>query len=171
MRSPLVDPKPARLSYEKIGSDPESRLTARRLASRQSSLIDGIDLPEQVRVPSNRGAEVGVRAFFPFILQIRAIDALQTHVRHTTSDNIEACGKSNDIVLALLAVSSDDALLGEFLNRCAVLGVRIDVDNIDVVAVEYLVVILLEARALDTEGVRWLFGEEDLIFPGIFDAR
>ena len=110
-------------------------------------------------------------AILPLILQVCAVDALQTHVGHAASHDIEAGGECDDIVLALLAVGCDDALLGELLDRSTVLGLRIDIDDADVVAVENLVEVLLKARSLDTEGMRWLLREEDLVLPLILDAR
>ena len=107
----------------------------------------------------------------PLVLQVCAVDALQTHVGHAAGHHVEASGECDDIVLALLAVGCDDALLGELLDRSTVLGLRIDIDDADVVAVENLVEVLLKARSLDTEGMRWLLREEDLVLPLILDAR
>jgi hypothetical protein len=104
-------------------------------------------------------------------LQVCAIDALQTHVGHAASNNIKAGGERDDIVLTLFAVGCDDALLGKLLDRSSILGLWVDVDNADVVAVEHLVEVLLEARSLDAEGVWRLLGEEDLVLPLILDAR
>ena len=110
-------------------------------------------------------------AILPLVLQVCAVDALQTHVGHAASHDIEAGGECDDIVLALLAVGCNDAFLSELFDRCTVLGLWVDVHDADVVTVEDLVVVLLEARALDTEGVRWLHWEEDLILPLVLDAR
>ena len=110
-------------------------------------------------------------AILPLILQVCAVDALQTHVGHAASHDIEAGGECDDIVLALLAVGCDDALLGELLDRSTVLSLRVDVHDTDVVAVENFVEVLLKARSLDTEGMRWLLREEDLVLPLILDAR
>jgi len=104
-------------------------------------------------------------------LQVCAVDALQTHVGHTAGHDVETGGECDDIVLALLAVRRDDALLGELLDRSTVLGLRVDVHDTDVVAVENLVEVLLKARSLDTEGMRWLLWEEDLVLPLVLDAR
>ena len=99
------------------------------------------------------------------------MDALQAHVGHAASHDVEASGERDDIILALFAVGCDDALLGKLLNRSAVLGLGVDVDDADVVAVEHFVEVLLEARALDAEGVWRLLGEEDLVLPLVLDAR
>lgn len=107
----------------------------------------------------------------PLVFEVCAVDALQTHVGHAASHDIEAGGECDDIVLALLAVGCDDALLGELLDRSSVLGLWVDIDDADVVAVKNLVVILLKARTLDTKGVRRLHWEEDLVLPLVLDAR
>lgn len=104
-------------------------------------------------------------------MQICAVDALETHVGHAASYDIEAGGECDDIVLALLAVRRDDALLGELFDRSSVFGLRVDVHDTDVVAVKNLVEVLLKARSLDTEGMRWLLREEDLVLPLVLDAR
>jgi len=104
-------------------------------------------------------------------LQICAIDALQTHVGHAASDDVEAGGECDDVVLALFAVGCYDALLGELLDRSSVLGLGVDVHDADIVAVENLVEVLLKAGTLDTEGVWRLLREEDLILPLVLDAR
>jgi hypothetical protein len=112
-----------------------------------------------------------VCTILPLVLQVCAVDALQTHVGHAASHDIEAGGECDDIVLTLLAIRCDDALLGELFDRSAILGLRVDVHDTDVVAVENLVEVLLKARSLDTEGMRWLFWEEDFILPLVLDTR
>ena len=107
----------------------------------------------------------------PLVLQVCAVDALQTHVGHAAGHDIEAGGESDDIVLALFTVGCDDALLRELLDRSSVLGFRIDVHDSDVVAVENLVVVLFEARALDTKGVGRLHWEQDFVLPLVLDTR
>jgi hypothetical protein len=111
-----------------------------------------------------------VRTILPLILQVSAVDALQAHVGHTASHDIEASGERDDIVLALFSVGCDDTLFCELLDRCSVLCFRVDVHEADVVAVENLVEVLLEARTLDTKGVWRLLWEEDLVLPLILDA-
>lgn len=124
----------------------------------------------QVGVARDGGTKVGVSTVLPLVLQVCAIDALEAHVGHAASHDIEASGESDDVVLTLFAIGSDDALLCELLDRSSVLGLRVDVHDADVVAVENLVVVLLEARALDTKGVRRLFWEEDLVLPLVLHA-
>jgi hypothetical protein len=104
-------------------------------------------------------------------LQICAVDALQAHVGHAASHDVEASGKRDNVVLALFAIGCDDTLFGEFLDRSSVLGLWVDVDDADVVAVEHFVEVLLEARSLDAEGVWRLLREEDLVLPLVLDAR
>lgn len=128
-------------------------------------------LTEKVWISGNRRAKICIRAFLPFIFQVGAIDTLQSHIRHTTSHNVKTSGKRNDIVLALFPVGSDDAFLGELLDWVSIFGFGVDVDDIDVVTIEDLVVVLFEARALDTEWVRRLFWEEDFVLSGVFDTR
>lgn len=92
--------------------------------------------------------------FHDLLLQIRAMDTLQPHVGHTTSDDVEASGDRDDVKLILFTVSRLDALFSEFLNLVAVLlG---DVNYLNIVTIEDLVVILFKARTLDTESMRWL---------------
>lgn len=50
------------------------------------------------------------------------------------------------------------------------IGFGVDVDHVNIVAIQDLVVVLFETGTLDAEGVRWLFREEDLILPGVFDT-
>lgn len=125
----------------------------------------------QVGVAGDGGTKVGVCAILPLVLQVCAVHALETHVAHAASDDVEARCQCDDVVFALLSVLCDDALLGKLLDRSAVLGIGVDVDDIDVVAVENLVVVLLETRALDAERMWWLFREEDLVLPLVLDTR
>jgi hypothetical protein len=124
----------------------------------------------QIGVARNGGAKVGVCALLPLVLQVCAVDRLQTHVGHAASHDVEASGQCDDVVFAFLAVSSDDALLREFLDRSTVLGLWVDVHDADIVAVEDFVEVLLEARALDTEGVWRLLGEEDFVLSLVLHA-
>lgn len=128
-------------------------------------------LTEKIWIPSNRCSQISVGTFLPFILEISAVDALQAHVCHAASHDVEASGKCNDIVLTLYAIRCDDALLRKLFNRGPVLGLGVDVDNIDLVAVQDFVVVLLKAGTLDAEGVGWLFREENLILSGVFNTR
>jgi hypothetical protein len=112
-----------------------------------------------------------VSTFLPLVLQICPVDALQAHVGHTASHDVEASGERDDVVLALFAVGCDDALLGELLDRSSVLGLWVDVHNADVIAVEDLIEVLLEARALDAKGMWRLLWEKDLVLPLVLDAR
>lgn len=107
----------------------------------------------------------------PLVLQVCTVDALQTHVGHAASHDVEAGGQCDDIILALFTVGCDDALLGELLDWSSVLGLRVDVYDSNVVAVENLVVVLLEARTLDTKGVGRLHWEQDFVLPLVLDAR
>jgi len=104
-------------------------------------------------------------------LQVRAIDALQAHIGHTAGHNVEASGESDDIILALFAVRCDDSLLRELLDRSSVLGLWVDVHDANIVAVQNLVEVLLEARSLDAKGMWRLLWEENLVLPLIFDTR
>lgn len=76
-------------------------------------------------------------------------------------------GLTDNVKLLLLAVGNN-ALLCEFLNRRAKLG--IDVDNVDIVPIEDLVVVLLQAWPLDAERVRLLCWEEHFLFLLILDS-
>lgn len=124
----------------------------------------------QIGVACNCGAQICVGAILPLVLQICAVDALETHVGHTTSHHVEAGGECDDIVLALHTVGSDDTLLCELLDRVAVLGLRVNVDDADVIAVQDFVEVLLEAWSLDAECVRRLLGEENLLLLRVLDA-
>jgi hypothetical protein len=111
-----------------------------------------------------------VCTILPLVLQVCAVDALQTHVGHAASHDVEAGGERDDIILALFAIGCDYTLLGKLLDRSSVLGLGVNVDDANVVAVEHFVEVLLEARSLDAEGVWRLLGEEDLVLPLILDA-
>ena len=130
---------------------------------------DGLRVNLQVRIACNCGSQVCVSAILPLVLKICAVDALQTHVGHAASHNVEAGRECNDVVLALLAVSGDDTLLCEFLDGSSI-GLWVDVHDADVVAVENFVVVLFEAGSLDTEGVRRLLREENLFLLRVLDA-
>lgn len=60
---------------------------------------------------------------------------------HASRDNVESSGKADDVELPLLAIG-DNALLGEFLDRCA--ARLVDTDDVDVLPVQSLVVVLRE---------------------------
>lgn len=107
----------------------------------------------------------------PLVLQVRAIDALQAHIGHTAGHDVEAGGESDDIILALFAIRCDDSLLGELLDGSSVLGLGVDVHDADVIAVQNLIEILLEARSLDAKGMWRLLWEEDLVLPLILNTR
>lgn len=107
----------------------------------------------------------------PLVREVCAVDALQSHVGHAASHDVEAGGEGDDVVLALHAVGCDYALLGKFFDRGSVLGLWVDVHDADIVAVENLVEVLLEAGTLDAEGVWRLLREEDLILPLVLDTR
>jgi len=111
-----------------------------------------------------------VCALLPLVLQVCAVDALEAHVGHTARHDVEASGERDDVVLALLTVGCNDTLFCELLDRGAVFGLRVDVHEADVVTVENLVEVLLEARALDTKGVWRLLREENLILPRVLDT-
>lgn len=110
-------------------------------------------------------------AIFPLVLEVCAVDALQSHVGHAASHDVKAGSERDDVVLALHAVGCDDALLGELLDRGSVLGRWVDIHEADVVAVENPVEVLLKAGTLDAEGVWRLLREEDLILPLVLDSR
>lgn len=113
----------------------------------------------QVRISRDGGAQVRVGTILPFVLQVCSVDALQAHVGHAASHDVEASGERNDVVLTFDTVGCDDSLLSKFLDGVAVFGFGVDVDDFDVVAAEDFVVVLLKARSLDAECVRWLLWE------------
>jgi hypothetical protein len=83
--------------------------------------------------------------------------------------NTYKAGSNGDhIELVVGSVLEQDASLGELLD-----GVALDVDEVDVLTVELFVVVVLEARALDSPVVRPLVdkGREQVALLGVADAR
>lgn len=91
-----------------------------------------------VWIPGYGGSKVRVRGTLPFILESRAVDTAQAHVRHPTGGDVEAGSNGDDIELVDGAVFGLDTLWSELLN-----GVGADIHNIYIGTVELLVVVLL----------------------------
>jgi hypothetical protein len=99
---------------------------------------------EHVGVAADGGPEVCVGGCLPFVLEIGAVDALQSHASHASSCDVKTGGECHNVNLVDLAVGGLNARFGELDDPVATfLG---DVDNVDVVLVEHFVVVLLEAR-------------------------
>lgn len=91
-----------------------------------------------------------------------------TVTHHATCSDVEASSNSNDIELVVLPISGLDAGLGEGCD--AVARLERDIDNINIWAIELLVVVLLETGALDSEWMRRLERTEKVTLPRIMDA-
>jgi hypothetical protein len=110
---------------------------------KESWAVRPVDV-EHVGVAADSGPEVCVGGCLPFVLEIGAVDALQSHASHASGCDIETRGECHDINLVDLTVGGLNARFGELDDPVAAfLG---DVDNVDVVLVEHFVVVLLEAR-------------------------
>lgn len=140
---------------------------------------------EHVGVAGDGCAEVGVGCGFPFVFDVGSVDALEAHVGlpfllvdsftstrkgvvrayHAARGDVVASSDGNDIELVDFPISSLNAGFGEFLDRSLVY-----VDNVDVLAVELLVVVLLQARSLDAPVVRRLEGREQIAFLRVLDS-
>lgn len=112
-------------------------------------------------------SQICVCGRLPLILEVGSVDGLQAHVCQSTSNNIEAGGESNDVKFLFLAIGND-TLLSEALDRGSVR--LVDVDDRDVVTVQHFVVVLLQARSLHTEWMRWLLREENLLLLFVLDT-
>ncbi len=122
---------------------------------------------EHIRITRDRGSEVRVCRLLPFIMQRRAVNALQSHVRHATGRDIEPCRQRDDVEFMLLPIGRLDALLCEFGNGIARLAA--DIHNRYVIGVQDLVEILLETRPFHAKWVRRLCGAQYLALLRILD--
>lgn len=110
---------------------------------KESWAVRAVDV-EHVGVAADGGPEVCVGGCLPFVLEIGAVDALQSHASHASGCDVETGGECHDVNLVDLAVGGLNARFGELDDPVATfLG---DVDNVDVVLVEHFEVVLLEAR-------------------------
>lgn len=112
-------------------------------------------------------SKICVRGGLPLILEVGAVDGLQAHVCQSTSNDIKASGESNNVEFLFLAVGHN-TLLSEALDRGSVR--LVDVDDRDVVAVQHLIVVLLQARPLHAKWVRWLLREQNFLLLFILDT-
>ena len=91
-----------------------------------------------------------------------------TVTHHATCGDVEARSNGDDIKLIVLPVSSLDAGLSEGCD--AVARLERDIDNVNIRTIELLVVVLLEAGALDSEWMRRLERTEKVTLSRIMDA-
>jgi hypothetical protein len=93
------------------------------------------------------------------------VDASRPHIRHPSSDDVEAGGDGDYVEFMECPVASEDSLRFE-LND----GRLVNVNNVNVRAVELLVEVLLETWSFDTGGVGRLKRSKKVTFPWIPNA-
>ena len=121
---------------------------------------------EHVRVPRDSRAEVRVRGLLPLIFEGLAADAAEAHGGHAAGDDVEAGGDADDVEIVVGAVRQINAGFVEGDD-----GVLLDVDDVDVVAVELLEVGVLETGPLDAPVVRLVERGEDVLVLLVVEAR
>jgi hypothetical protein len=120
---------------------------------------------EHVRISWDGGSQVGHGRFLPLLVERLAVNVAQSHGRHTASGDIEAGGNADDIEIMVSAIFKLNASFIEGDD-----GVVLDIDDVDVVAVELLEVSVFQTWALHTPRMGRLQRGEDIAFLGVIHS-
>jgi len=127
-------------------SDPTTlNLDRARSVGEQSWSVWPVEV-EHVGVTTDGRSKVRICGSFPFVFEIGAVDALETHISHSSCCNVKSGGKCHDIDFVNFAIFGFDAGLCELDNL--VTAFERDVDDINIISVEHFVIVLFKARAL-----------------------